>query len=93
MPEDKLMRIELERILNLVVGFGWTKTEEKTSAGEVLLTLRKAVPVKNEEMTKIDIERIVNLVAGFGWAKVKEEIGDGEVLLTLRKAVPVTEEP
>ena len=48
MPEEKLMRIELERILNLVVGFGWKKVEEKTSAGEVLLTLRKAVPVTEE---------------------------------------------
>jgi len=39
------IRIEIERIVNLVVGFGWTKVEEKTSAGEVLLTLRKAIPV------------------------------------------------
>ena len=39
------IRIEIERIVNLVAGFGWTKVEEKTSAGEVLLTLRKVVPV------------------------------------------------
>ncbi len=39
------IRIEIERIVNLVAGFGWTKVEEKTSAGEVLLTLRKSVPV------------------------------------------------
>ena len=39
------IRIEIERIVNLVAGFGWSKVEEKTAAGEVLLTLRKAVPV------------------------------------------------
>ena len=42
------IRIEIERIVNLVAGFGWTKVEEKTSAGEVLLTLRKVVPVTKE---------------------------------------------
>jgi len=38
------IKIEIERIVNLVAGFGWTKVEEKTSAGEVLLTLRKVIP-------------------------------------------------
>jgi len=38
-----MIKIEIERIVNLVAGFGWTKAEEKTSAGEVLLTLRKVI--------------------------------------------------
>lgn len=46
---EAMIKIEIERIVNLVAGFGWTKIEEKTSAGEVLLTLRKVVPVTKEE--------------------------------------------
>jgi len=42
------IRIEIERILNLVAGFGWKKVEESTSAGEVRITLAKSVPVSEE---------------------------------------------
>ena len=42
------MRIEIERIVNLVAGFGWHKVEESTSAGEVKITLAKSVPVSEE---------------------------------------------
>lgn len=48
MNKDVMIRIEIERVVNLVAGFGWTKVEEKTSAGEVLLTLRKVVPITEE---------------------------------------------
>ena len=44
-----LIKIEIERIVNLVSGFGWTKVEEKISEGEVQLTLKKVVPVTTEE--------------------------------------------
>ena len=44
-----LLRIEIERIVNLVAGFGWTKSEEKVSENEVLLVLKKTVPVTKEE--------------------------------------------
>ena len=43
------IRIEIERIVNLVAGFGWSKAEEKVSAGEVRLTLVKKVPVTEEK--------------------------------------------
>jgi len=43
-----LLKIEIERIVNLVTGFGWTKIEEKVSANEVTITLRKVVPVTEE---------------------------------------------
>ena len=46
--EPAMIKIEVERIVNLVAGFGWAKVEEKISAGEVLLTLRKVVPVTRE---------------------------------------------
>jgi len=46
---DNMIKIEIERIVNLVAGFGWTKVEEKTSEGQVLLTLRKSVPVTKVE--------------------------------------------
>jgi len=48
MPEA-MIRIEVERIVNLVAGFGWSKVEEKISEGEVLVTFRKVVPVAKPE--------------------------------------------
>jgi len=39
------IRIEIERIVNLVAGFGWRKVEEKVSEGKVSITLEKIVPV------------------------------------------------
>lgn len=44
-----LIRIEIERIVNLVAGFGWKKEEEKTEAGKISLTLVKEVPLTVEE--------------------------------------------
>ena len=44
-----LLRIEIERIVNLVAGFGWKKSEEKVSEGKVTLTLEKIVPVTEED--------------------------------------------
>jgi len=46
--KEAQIRIEIERIVNLVAGFGWTKVEEKTAPGEVTITLRKSVPVTVE---------------------------------------------
>lgn len=47
--KPELIRIEIERIVNLVAGFGWTKASEETSAGEVTLTLKKILPVTQED--------------------------------------------
>jgi len=46
---DAQIRIEVERIVNLVAGFGWSKVEEKIAEGEVLVTFRKVVPVAAPE--------------------------------------------
>ena len=46
---EALIRIEIERIVNLVAGFGWAKVEEKVEAGQVSITLRKTLPVPVEE--------------------------------------------
>ena len=48
MNREVMMRIEIERVVNLVAGFGWVKVEEKTAAGEVLITLRKVIPITEE---------------------------------------------
>jgi len=44
-----LLRIEIERIVNLVAGFGWVKIEEKILEGKVQITLEKRIPVTPEE--------------------------------------------
>jgi len=47
--EEMHVRIEIERIVNLVAGFGWSKIEEKVEAGQVTLTLKKIIPVSVSE--------------------------------------------
>lgn len=46
--EEAQIRIEVERIVNLVAGFGWSKIEEKIEAGQITITLKKSVPVTPE---------------------------------------------
>jgi hypothetical protein len=41
--KEALIRIEIERIVNLVAGFGWKKVEEKVESGKVSITLSKEV--------------------------------------------------
>lgn len=43
-----LLKIEIERIVNLVAGFGWVKVEEKIEPESVKITLEKKVPVTVE---------------------------------------------
>ena len=45
---EAMIKIEVERIVNLVAGFGWSKVKEEISEGKVLLTLQKKVPVTKE---------------------------------------------
>jgi len=47
--KEALIRIEIERIVNLVAGFGWKKSEESVSADKVSITLTKEVPPTIEE--------------------------------------------
>jgi hypothetical protein len=44
----EMLKIEIERIVNLVAGFGWKKVEEKISEGKVNITLEKAVEITLE---------------------------------------------
>ena len=44
----KMLKIDIERIVNLVAGFGWVKVEEKIEPGKVRITLEKKVPVTVE---------------------------------------------
>ncbi|MBA7583489.1 hypothetical protein ES708_25434 [subsurface metagenome] len=46
--EEAMIRIEVERIVNLVAGFNWKKVEEKISEGKITLTFEKEIPVTEE---------------------------------------------
>lgn len=46
--KEALLRIEIERIVNLVAGFGWKKVEEKVEPDKVLITLQKDVSLTEE---------------------------------------------
>jgi len=36
--------LEVERVTNLVMGFGWHVTEVKTDGDKLVLTIEKAIP-------------------------------------------------
>jgi len=42
MPEI-LQTLEIERLVNLVKGFGWDKVSETTSDGKVVITVEKTI--------------------------------------------------
>lgn len=42
---EALIRIEIERIVNLVSGFSWKKVGETVEEGKVTIKLQKEVPV------------------------------------------------
>lgn len=46
--KEALIRIEIERIVNLVAGFGWKKKGEELAPGKVTITLQKDVPITEE---------------------------------------------
>jgi len=41
MPEFQQDRLEVDRILNLVQGFGWEKTAEEITDEHIIITIRK----------------------------------------------------
>lgn len=41
MPEVDMNRLEVDRVLNLVQGFGWEKTNEELTDEHIILTIRK----------------------------------------------------
>lgn len=43
MPEPTVM-MEVERVMNLVSGFGWSKTKEEIIEEEVHITIKKKMP-------------------------------------------------
>ena len=47
--EQAQIKVEVERVTNLVAGFGWFKTEEKISEGKITITLEKSIPVPIEK--------------------------------------------
>jgi len=43
-----LNRLEIERIRNLVTGFGWKMTEERVTEDKILVTMEKPVVAPTE---------------------------------------------
>ena len=41
MPDDKTILMEVERVMNLVRGFGWRKTKEEVKDDDIYVTIRK----------------------------------------------------
>ena len=41
MPDVDMDKLEMERVLNLIQGFGWEKTEERISDEYIEITIRK----------------------------------------------------
>jgi len=41
MAEDPRVKIEVERVVNLVTALGWSKVEERLEDGKITLTVEK----------------------------------------------------
>lgn len=47
------IEIEIERIMNLANGFGWSKVKDERIGDEVHLTIKKTLPVPVEKASEI----------------------------------------
>lgn len=45
------IRLEIERLINLITGFGWEKTKEEKTPEKLIVTIEKKIEVeeKNEK--------------------------------------------
>ena len=51
MLEDRVVLMEVDRVMNLVRGFGWVKTREEIKDDDIYITIRKmfvSEPVNQE---------------------------------------------
>lgn len=53
MPEGYPRAIEVERVINVVQGFGWSKVSEELKGGELFLTIKK--PFTGPEATETEV--------------------------------------
>lgn len=43
MAEDPRVKIEVERVINLVTSLGWSKVEERLDDGKISITIEKTL--------------------------------------------------
>jgi len=43
-------KLEVERVMNLVTGFGWDMVEERHSNGDIIITIKKTLTAEQLEM-------------------------------------------
>ncbi len=84
--------MEVERVMNLVDGFGWTKVKEEIIVDEIHLEIKKGADVAGTKAVSMEVGRAMNLVQGFGWEKAKEEIIADEIHITIKKKSAAAEE-
>ena len=77
--------IDVERVMNLVQGFGWQKVKEQVIEDEIHLELKKKPEELGVKIVNMEVERVMNLVQGFDWKKIKEELEDEEIHITITK--------
>lgn len=77
--------LELERLENLVKGFGWVNVRQDFSDTTISVTVERP---RNDATGAVDMERLRNLTSGFGWKITKQEFtgpGDTKNSVTLEK--------
>ena len=55
MPEDKVILMEVERVMNLVRGFGWVKVKEEMRDDDIYVTIRKMFESKAVETERGEV--------------------------------------
>ena len=82
---ERSVFMEVERVMNLVQGFGWKKVGEQVAEDEIHLEMKKEPEETGIKTVNMEVSRVMNLVQGFGWEKVKEELKELEIHITIMK--------
>ncbi len=80
------VEIEVERVINLVRGFGWEKEKEELVDDQIRLEIKKKITPAAVAAGGLEVERVMNLVSGFSWTKVREELSEGVIHLLITKS-------
>ena len=80
-----LKQMEIERVTNLIGGFGWDLVESRFTNETIVITVRKELTEAEWGLRQAEIDRVVNLVRGFGWELTKSETPKPRLILTIEK--------
>lgn len=78
-------RLEIDRLGNLISGFGWKIVKQEFTDEKMMVEIEKPLDPGVVDMDRLEIERLGNLITGFGWKIVKQEFLDEKMVVQAEK--------